>query len=100
MHGEGTLGVVCWSTGPFDGTRRVCVGITTGPRPELDLHWSLGVLVVGCISSVEGANDGAANHPDNAILVPVDSIGVPFTLCVGDFVELAAVVRSSLALSK
>ena len=98
LHGEGTLCVVGRSARPLDGARAVG-GVTTAPRTELDLHRSLGVLVLG-VGWLERSDGHAIDLPDNLVRCPVDGVLLVAGLAAGVCVESAAVVSRRLALSE
>lgn len=100
VHDERNVVKVSLTTSPLNGTLGVG-GVTTGPDTDLQQGGGLGeVLSAVGILVLQGADDIAINEPLNALLSPVDTVGVELGLGVGDVDSGGAVPAGGVTLAE
>ena len=100
VHDEGDVVEVGLTTSPLDGALGVA-GVTAGPDTDLELAGGLGVvLAVQSIGVLDSVLDVAVDDPLDALLGPVDTVGVELGLGVGNGDVVFAVTEGAVTLSE
>jgi len=100
VHDERNVVEVGLTTGPLDGALGVA-GVTAGPDTDLELAGGLGVvLAVESIGVLDGVLHVAVDDPLDALLGPVDAVGVELGLGVGHGDVVLAVTEGAVTLSE
>jgi hypothetical protein len=100
IHDEWSIIPVSLTTGPLNGACGFSGG-TSIPVTELDLHWSLRVvLAVQSIAVVELADSNVVDGPDDTLGSPVDSVKMPAVLGSGDVIVNSTIIGGGVALAE